>query len=217
MTFSRIIIIGAIVLFSIIGIAPLFKKSKNNHDIDIKHSKPTEIVFQDKKEKVKLNVVYIPQNDTKSCATTSVAMIISYYKNLSKPLDKEIVWKISGSDEKTIKTLGNDMEGLKRIAIYYGFQSRYLEYMKIKDIEAFLSKGIPVMINVSDGEDNHALLVVGYDKNKKIFYINDPAEIQDKIVKYSFLKSHWYADLSAPRGLSNQSGFVILPNNWKIS
>lgn len=54
MSFSRIIIIGAIALFSVIAIASVFKKSKNKHDVvfDTKHSKVQEIVIQDKKEKV---------------------------------------------------------------------------------------------------------------------------------------------------------------------
>ena len=48
----------------------------------------------------KLDVVYIPQNDKKSCATTSCAMAISYFEKLkNKPLDKETVWEISGTDE----------------------------------------------------------------------------------------------------------------------
>ena len=74
--------------------------------------------------RVKWDVVYIPQNDMKSCATTSVAMAISYYERLNDhPLDKETVWNISGTDENTVYKYGNDMEGLKRIADYYGYKT----------------------------------------------------------------------------------------------
>lgn len=163
---------------------------------------------------VKLNVPYISQNDVKSCATTSIAMIISYYENLNIPLDKETVWKISGLNENMIRNYGNDMEGLKRIADHYGFKSKYIKHMEIADIESFLFKGIPVMLNVGKGRHNHALLIVGYDKNKETFYINDPSNSQNKTLEYSYLTTHWYARLSSPKGLSHQSGFIIYPKNY---
>lgn len=167
-------------------------------------------------DSVKLNVVYIPQNDAKSCAT-SVAMAISHYEDLNdKPLDKETVWNISGTDENAVYELGNDMEGLKRIADYYGYESEYVEHMEIADIESFLSKGILVVLNIKGWTAPvHAILVIGYDRNKKIFYINDPADKQNKIFKYSDLKTRWSAHLSFPKGNSHQSAFVVYPQ--KIS
>jgi uncharacterized protein YvpB len=166
---------------------------------------------------MKLNVVYIPQNDTKSCATTSVAMAISYYEGFNDaPLDKEAVWKISGTDENTVHKIGNDMEGLKRVADYYGYQSEYVELMKITDIELLLSKGIPVMLNIQankTGPATHALLVIGYDKSKNVFFINDPANRQNKELEYSDLETRWSAFLSSPKGKSYRSGFIIYPKN----
>ena len=86
-------------------------------------------------DSIKLDVVYIPQNDHKSCATTSVAMVISYYEKLDRPLDKETVWQISGTDENVVYQYGNDMDGLKRIADHYGYESEYIENMQIEDID----------------------------------------------------------------------------------
>ena len=170
-------------------------------------------------DSVKLNVVYIPQNDDKSCATTCVAMVISYYEKLKcKPLDKEIVWKISGTDERAVSKDGNDMKGLTRIADHYGYKSEYCEHMQIDDLEHLLAKGIPVILNIKAsqrGLATHAVLVIGYDKNKKIFYINDPVDRKKKILKYSDLESRWMAHLSSPYGMSYQSGFVVYPKNHK--
>jgi len=78
------------------------------------------------------------KNDDYSCATTSLAMAITYLENLDKPLDKEFVWKISGTDQKDVHKYGNDMEGLKRIANHFGYKSEFLEYMNISDIEHLL-------------------------------------------------------------------------------
>ena len=42
----------------------------------------------------KNEVAYIPQNDSKSCATTSIAMALSYLENRNDdPFDKEEIWK----------------------------------------------------------------------------------------------------------------------------
>jgi len=172
-------------------------------------------------DRVELNVIYIPQNDNKSCATTSVAMAISYYEKLNnKPLDTETVWEISGTDENTVYKYGNDMGGLERIASYYGYKSEYAEYMTINDLESLLSKGILVVLNIKVNKNEsatHALLVTGYDKNDSIFYINDPANGLNKVFEYSDLKSRWSAFLSSPRGMSYRSGFIIYPKNIELN
>ena len=161
------------------------------------------------------NVVYIPQNDGYSCTTTSVAMAISYYKNLDKPLDKDTVWKISGIDEQTVYEIGNDMEGLKRIANHYGFKSKFAENMEIADVEHLLSKGMLVMLNIKGWTaPTHAVLVIGYDKNKKIFHINDPANRKNKVLEYSDLETRWSTYLSSPKGNSYRSGFIIYPDGF---
>lgn len=166
-------------------------------------------------ERVRFKVAYIPQNDSKSCATTSVAMAISYYKHLKdKPLDKETVWQISNSDENMIYRYGNDMKGLERIVKYYGYRGKYVDYMKLGDLEGMLAKGILVVLNIkvqADSSATHAVLVTGYDKSKKILYINDPAHSGNKSIKYSDLKARWAAHLSFPRGMSYRSGFIIYP------
>ncbi len=180
------------------------KEIKEQHEINI----PNNITF---------NVHYIPQNDNYSCATTSMAMAISYYENLDKPLDKELVWKISGSDENDVYKYGNDMEGLKNIANYYGYKSEYTENMNISDIEYLLSKGVLVTPTITIDNKTlttHSVLVIGYDKDEKILYINDPANRQNKILKYSDFETKWSsAYLSFPRKKANRSGFVIYPKN----
>ena len=84
------------------------------------------------------DVIYIPQNDRKSCATTSLAMAITYYeKRNDHPLDKEAVWRISETDEKAVYQYGNDMDGLKKIANHFGYQSEFVEQMTIRSRAPF--------------------------------------------------------------------------------
>jgi uncharacterized protein YvpB len=204
-------------LYSIVIIYLLFTASSCTHKSSIVDVTTSEKHTVSLPNRVKLQVVYIPQNDTISCATTSIAMAISYYENLNdKPLDKETVWKISGADENTLRKYGNDMESLKNITNYYGYKSKYAENMKISDIECFLSKGILVMLNVGNEVGTHALLVIGYDKNNRILYINDPKDKQYKVCKYSDLEAHWSAGLSSPKGISHRSGFIVYPKNHDL-
>jgi len=110
------------------------------------------------------------------------------------------------------------MKGLKKIANYYGYKSEYKSNMKISDVENLLFQKALVILNIrvnNYSSATHALLVTGYDKNKKIFYINDPANLQNKVLKYSDLETRWDAHLSFPRGISQRSGFIIYPKNTK--
>ncbi len=75
--------------------------------------------------RVKFDVPHIPQNDTYSCATTSLAMAISHFEG--HLLDKDTAWKISGTEKQDVWKYGNDMAGLKKIAIHYGYKSAFRE------------------------------------------------------------------------------------------
>jgi len=62
--------------------------------IDKNYSLPTNVYIK---------TPHIFQNDQKSCATTSVAIAVSYYLGLNDaPLNKENVWKISESKEEIV-------------------------------------------------------------------------------------------------------------------
>ncbi len=91
--------------------------------------------------------------------------------------------------------------------------------MKITDLEYLLSQGILVILNIkvkNKDSVSHALLVIGYDKNKKILYVNDPFNRQNKVFEYADLETRWSADLSSPKGKSHRSGFIIYPKNQEV-
>ncbi len=172
-----------------------------------------EIVLPDR---IKLNVVHIPQLDDYSCATTSVAMAISYLQgNKEKPLDKNTVWKLSGTSISTVKCCGNDMDGLSRIADHYGYKSEFSEGLSFFEIEYLLYKNIPVTINVLQqvgGNATHAVLVVGYDRVERVFFINDPAElVVGNRIGYDDLASRWSAYVSSPGKMTHRSALIIYP------
>ena len=89
------------------------------------------------------DVVLITSNDTYSCATTSLAMIISEYLGMhNNPLDKDLVWGYSGSSISTIKSLGNDLEGLYKVCNKFDIKYEFIQNIENYEVEYLLSKRI---------------------------------------------------------------------------
>jgi hypothetical protein len=168
-------------------------------------------------QQVLIRTPHIFQNDQKSCATTSVAMAVSYYLGLNNaPIEKEKAWLISESKEEIVNKEGNDMFGLKKITDFYGLKGEYKDNITITDLKYLLANNILVSINIKISEKSnatHMFLVCGYDDSKKVLYINDPANPKDEINEYpmELLKKQWKAYLSKPKGMSHQSGYIIYP------
>jgi hypothetical protein len=163
-------------------------------------------------------VCLIKQNDNYSCATTSLAMIISEYKGLhEKPLDKDIVWKYSESSISTIRTLGNDVEGLYKICNKYGFRYEFIQHLTNKEVEYLLSKHIYMVAFISINENQtHAITITGYDRTNKHFYINN-TNGQKGSISYSDFDKCWSALLSHPRIVSERGALVVFPNEVRIN
>jgi hypothetical protein len=164
------------------------------------------------------NVVYIAQNDNYSCATTSVAMAVSYFLFDNKPLDKETIWELSGTNKSFVLNYGNDMYGLKKITDSYNLRSEYKTNLTISDLEKLLIEGALIVLNIKvneTGSSTHAILAVGFNKKGEYLYIKDPSISDNYLFYYSDLKKRWSAHLSLPRGMSFRSGFIIYPDTIK--
>ncbi len=163
------------------------------------------------------DVVLINQNDTYSCATTSLAMILSEYRGLhNNPFNKEDIWKASGSSISTIKTLGNDLEGLYKVCDKYGVRYEFIQHLKNEEVEYLLSKHIFMVVFVSINENRtHAFILTGYDRNKKIFYANN-TNGEKMEIPYDDFDKHWNAMLGRPRVLSERGALVVFPNNVQL-
>ncbi len=156
-----------------------------------------------------LNVPHISQNDNYSCATTSLAMVMSYYDE--KRYSKSEVWEISGSSRAAVRTSGNDMAGLHRAAEHYGFMNReFIMGSTIDEIKYFISKGKPVIVNIRNffQKSSHAVVISGYDKEG--FFFADPASRLGRYKKdYKTFKNHWWANLSTPKGRQHKTAFIV--------
>lgn len=159
----------------------------------------------------RLAVPYIEQRDDYSCATTSAAMVISYYEH--QMLDKDKVWLISGSNVQDVKNYGNDMDGLKKVADHYGYKSEFKENLSLTDLGKYISEDTPVIINLLQEVGlpyTHSVLVIGCNSKDKIFYLHDPAyTVVGERISYQALSKRWSSHLSKPRKLAVQSGFLV--------
>lgn len=159
------------------------------------------------------NFPHIEQRDNYSCATTSLAIVMSYYDN--QTYGKSDVWKASGSSITEVsKVCGNDMNGLKAAAKKYGFTSyEFVRGMSIDELKYMISQGIPVVVNIKNfwKESFHAVVVTGYDEEDFTFV--DPASsLSSYKIDYQTFGNKWYASLCTPRGeRQSHTAFLLYP------
>ena len=179
----------------------------------VKELKIPENYKQKLPKQAKLNVPMILQDDWYSCATTSLAMVMSYYNN--KIYNKNDVWKKSGSSiEDVTRKCGNDMNGLMRASEVFGFTKyEFIDNLKIDELKYLITQNIPVVVNIRNffKASSHAVVVVGYDEQG--FFINDPANYLTDVtyhIDYMTFKNHWWANLCSPlRGRHYNSAFIL--------
>ena len=161
-------------------------------------------------EKMTLDTPLIQQKYNYSCATTALAMVMSYHDK--KIYDANEIWNASESDGPEVRRKGNDMHGLKKAAKKYGFTDyEFRNNLSTDDLRTYIAQGIPVIVNIRNyfGNSSHAVVVTGYDE--KYLYINDP-NISSKYKKnYQQFTENWWANLSSPEGKYKKSAFIVFP------
>lgn len=124
------------------------------------------------------------------CGPATLKILFSYY-GIDKT-EKELA-KISGWN----KVLGIDDRGMKKAAEKLGFKVEIKNNSSYKDIQSWLKKGVPVIVNwftrgrsdypESETADGHYSVVAGLDN--KFIYLQDP-EVgkMRKIKRYDFMR-----------------------------
>ena len=158
------------------------------------------------------NVVLIYQDDNYSCATTSVAMAISYYENRNTdPINKNDAWDVSRSNVKLVNNKGNDVYGLINICNHFHYQYSFIQNSSLNDLENIILNNLLAVafINI-DGKRTHAVLITGYNLERKELFINDPGGSKTKM-RYSDFNNHWSAWLGKPHIKTTKALFIIYP------
>ncbi|MDD5627001.1 MAG: C39 family peptidase [Patescibacteria group bacterium] len=124
------------------------------------------------------------------CGPASLKILFSYYgiNKTEKELAKMIGWD---------KDLGVDDKGIKQVAETLGFKVKIKNNSSFGDIENWLNKGVPVIVDWftrgrsdypdSETADGHYSVVAGLDN--KFIYLQDPeiGKIR-KIKRYDFMR-----------------------------
>lgn len=124
------------------------------------------------------------------CGPASLKIVLDYYS--TDKTEKELA-KMAGWN----KTLGIDDRGIKKAAKILGFRVKVKNNSNYRDIQNWLNKGVPVIVNwftkgrnnypESETADGHYSVVMGLDD--KFIYLQDPeiGRIR-KIKRYDFMR-----------------------------
>ena len=112
---------------------------------------------------------------TDMCGPASLKMVLDYYgiNKTEKELAEMAGWK---------KGLGIDDKGIKKLAEKFGFKVKIKNSSSFKDIQKWLDREVPVIVNwfsrgrndypESETADGHYSVVAGLDNN--FIYLQDP-------------------------------------------
>ncbi|WP_029894595.1 C39 family peptidase [Desulfohalovibrio reitneri] len=158
-----------------------------------------------------LQVPLILSRDNYSSATTSLAMALSY--RLGKKLDKEDVWKASGTTFlQVIKAGCQDAAGLRRAAGQwnYGDRSSFRTGLTTAGLKGYLNQAVPPVVLLRDPdsveERYKGVIVSGYDETG--FTILDP-ERGEYHLDYQRFTSLWRSRLCLGGEVVERPAFLV--------
>ncbi|MDX2240976.1 MAG: C39 family peptidase [Leptolyngbyaceae cyanobacterium bins.302] len=140
-----------------------------------------DIDCEKESKKVQLKVPYYSQRDNRSsewwrqCNTSSHAMILNFLKPGSVSSDDDYFQRYIRPNGDTTDW-GVHTQALRR----FGIESVYRQNLDFDDLEKSLTLGFPVAIGVLHNgtlvapTGGHILVITGIDKDKGVFYANDP-------------------------------------------
>ncbi len=140
-----------------------------------------DIIPDNQGKRIQLKVPYYSQRDNQSsewwrqCNSSSHAMILNFLKPGSVASDDDYVRRYVNPNGDTTDW-GVHTRALKQ----FGIDSEYRQDLDFDDLEKSLTAGFPVAIgvlhkgSVANPAGGHVLVITGMDKDKGLFYANDP-------------------------------------------
>ncbi len=127
------------------------------------------------------------------CGPASLKIVLKYY-------DIEVTEKELAQLTEVSSDLGTDDKGLARAAKHFGFKVKIKNNSNFKDIEKWLNKKVPVIVNWftrgrkdysdSDIADGHYSVVAGLDN--KFIYLQDPEIGKIRKLKRDDFRKVWF-------------------------
>jgi len=146
------------------------------------------------------------------CGPASLKMVMDYYG--VSVSEKEIA-RVAGSTRER----GTSIRGLIRTARRFGFKAIFRKDASLKDLEYFIDKKIPIIVDWFDRDGGHYSVVV--DINKRKVVLMDPAlrkillYVRRRVLTRELFYSLWfdfpYKFIRTPKDLVLRAMLVI----WK--
>jgi len=143
--------------------------------------------------KVMLSLKSYRQTRGYLCGPVSLRIVLQYY---GVDVAEKMLAKVCGSS----KTLGTSAQGIKKGAARFGFKVKIKDNSSFKDIEQWLKKKTPVIVNWftrgrrdysdSDIAEGHYSVVAGLDD--KYIYLQDPELGKIRKMSRENFKQVWF-------------------------
>lgn len=139
-----------------------------------------------------LHVPPFKQTDGSRCGPAAVKMVLGYY-NINATEDE-----LCGLCNHSY-ALGCTDIGMKKALNYYGMNVKILNNSTLKDIEKYIKKGIPVIVDwftggvnpkLSDMPDGHSSVVVDIDE--EYIYLLDPENGEIRQILHTDFLRVWF-------------------------
>ena len=127
----------------------------------------------------------LKQNES-YCGPCTLKMVFGYY---GKNISIQEIAKVA----KTVvleSNSGTSPQNMVKAAKHFGFNAKYKENSNMVEIEKFVRKGIPVIVNWFSDYEGHYSIVV--DINKTGIYIIDPEYGKKVFMKLSHFEKVWF-------------------------
>jgi hypothetical protein len=131
------------------------------------------------------------EDNGRICSPTSISMLLGYFKR--KKINPLITAQSSFDD-------GLQAYGSWPFNIAHAFESysncrfSVVRLASFKNLHSYLQRGVPVVVSIrgnlkgaaKDYPHGHLILVNGWNKDKKLVYVHDPAFKRDSLVRHSY-------------------------------
>jgi ABC-type bacteriocin/lantibiotic exporter with double-glycine peptidase domain len=134
---------------------------------------------------MRLNVPLIRQPNEYVCGPSALQMTLKYF---GKASSIPTLCKLASTTERSGTSRANMVKALRNL----GLKIFAKHHASTNDIQYFLQKGLPVIVNYQDStmSEGHYGVIVGFEKGK--FVINDPYEPAPVLVEPKNFEKRWY-------------------------
>ena len=142
----------------------------------------------------KIEVPYISQlSGGGYCGVGALHMIVNFYGvNI---LQRELLKQFK--NYKKIKEEGAALSEISIVARKLGFSAREFNGLHLDDLIAHINEDLPIIANCKchwNAKTHHCYVAKGYDDEKEIIYVNDPAHFNKKFFHFKTFNKLWDGD-----------------------